>query len=326
MSIEEFAEVIVMGVKAKLGSGYAVGTHRFPGINSVAFTGLLIGAGTQACLPVINLDGYYHKMYQNGIPINMVLEDILQTYRTKPELPLFNEELLEDFAKMKPCVMFKIISRERNQKLLGDMPYMECMNLAAVFFLFLSRNEHGQMVVPIHNFHMNLWGTNKDELWEAALVNTQREYPYQIQSLDEIVGNLAKSVMGDEYEEELVSELFGLREERKYPLYRLSNQLATNGAGAFLYPGVLHAFAESQGYDLAILPSSIHEVLLCPMKNDCDLEELRQLVTGVNEFEVEEDEVLAECIYTYCRKDDTIRLMQEGVESRWVCHSIPAAT
>ena len=71
---------------------------------------------------------------------------------------------------------------------------------------------------------------------------------------------------------------------------------------------MLKEFADSQGSDLVILPSSIHEVLLVPYKERLDFEYLRQMVRNINGLEVPPEDQLSDEVYLYERGRDAIRI------------------
>jgi hypothetical protein len=70
----------------------------------------------------------------------------------------------------------------------------------------------------------------------------------------------------------------------------------------------LRDFSVALGYDLYILPSSIHEVILLPMLDNYDREELEKMVREVNQESVSQEELLSEHVYTFYRKDGFISM------------------
>ena len=56
----------------------------------------------------------------------------------------------------------------------------------------------------------------------------------------------------------------GLPKGEQEILYVLTNKQAVHGAAVMLYEGELRKVSDRLGGDLAILPSSLHEVLLRP--------------------------------------------------------------
>ena len=85
-------------------------------------------------------------------------------------------------------------------------------------------------------------------------------------------------------------------------MYVLTNLLKRYGAAALLYPGTLKKAGEVLGSDFAILPSSIHEVLLLPDDKAQNYDFYRQMVSEVNRTQVDPEEVLSFNLYRYDRE------------------------
>ncbi|WP_318063292.1 DUF5688 family protein [Clostridium boliviensis] len=79
--------------------------------------------------------------------------------------------------------------------------------------------------------------------------------------------------------------------EGRVPLYVLSNSRQVNGGSCILYDNCLKRFASEQGTDIIILPSSVHEMLLIPVKKAVSYEELSAMVTEINQSEVSEEDI-----------------------------------
>jgi hypothetical protein len=91
-------------------------------------------------------------------------------------------------------------------------------------------------------------------------------------------------------------------------MYILSNEKGIHGASSLLYMDVIREFAELLNSDLFILPSSIHEIILMPVKNPNDKEKLQRMVKEVNDILVPLEEVLSDNVYIYSLEMDHIVL------------------
>ena len=92
-------------------------------------------------------------------------------------------------------------------------------------------------------------------------------------------------------------------------MYVLTNKTMLNGASTMMYYGVLDSIADKIGHDLYILPSSIHELILVPVKSGYKADELKKMVCQVNSDEVSDNEILSDSVYCYSRKDRQIHLV-----------------
>lgn len=70
--------------------------------------------------------------------------------------------------------------------------------------------------------------------------------------------------------------------------------------------GVIKLLGDMDG-DYYILPSSIHEIILCPADGK-KAEELKRMVYGINRLVVREEEVLSDSVYYYHAGSGTVDL------------------
>ena len=76
-----------------------------------------------------------------------------------------------------------------------------------------------------------------------------------------------------------------------------------------LYPDELKLFAEKTGSDLFVLPSSVHEVILIPEKSNLNPQSFLDIVAEINHSQVPEEEVLADSVFFYNKKEDALYLL-----------------
>ena len=93
----------------------------------------------------------------------------------------------------------------------------------------------------------------------------------------------------------------GLEENVESEMYVLSNSRNDYGASVVAYEGVLEEIGRNWNRDFVILPSSIHEVILCPIREEMNVHDLVEMVKEINETEVREEEVLSDHVYWYER-------------------------
>lgn len=96
------------------------------------------------------------------------------------------------------------------------------------------------------------------------------------------------------------------------PLYVLTNTYRTNGATVLLYDDILKELSDLFEKDLIILPSSIHEVLiLAADENDGqNLDHYTAMVKEVNASQLQDEEILSDHAYYYCRHSHLLTMPQ----------------
>ena len=119
----------------------------------------------------------------------------------------------------------------------------------------------------------------------------------------QIIVNVAKGIEDVTYK--TLSDII----EEEIPLFVMSNGDYMNGASVILYKDVLRDFAKYMEYDLYILPSSIHEVIIL-LDNEYAKapEELARMVRETNRIVVDREEILSDHVYYYDREKDEIRI------------------
>ena len=92
-------------------------------------------------------------------------------------------------------------------------------------------------------------------------------------------------------------------------LFVLSNKSRLFGAACLLYEELLSSFADMLQDDFYILPSSIHEVLLLPVKKSPPLSSLLEMVQDINQTEVVPEDVLSNHIYLYQSRENRLGIV-----------------
>lgn len=308
MRFYEFTKEIEKEMNAYMDGKAEVHTSTIQKNNGVKMEGLVIREKGERVAPTIYLNCFYERFLQ-GMEIEDVIKEIYTIYKSCKNHPLEDAEFFSDYEQVKKRVVYKLIHKERNRKLLEDVPYIPYLDLAIVFYCIVFRQEYGNATILIHKEHIKMWNVTVEELYEQASRNTPVLLPYFIKSIEEI--------MGEQFEEKLPKE--GKEYVRKamdavkpasgqISMYVLSNQEKLYGAASILYPNLLKNFAIACGRDFYILPSSVHEVILVPEYDSRDLEGMSEMVKEINELEVAEEEILSDHAYYYDKEEERILL------------------
>ena len=101
----------------------------------------------------------------------------------------------------------------------------------------------------------------------------------------------------------MIEEVFPVEwEGEREILYVLSNRLRSFGAAAVLYEERLEMIGEVLGENYYVLPSSVHEVIIIPESDAPGQKKLSEIVTEINETQVDDEEVLSNNAYYYDRE------------------------
>lgn len=315
MVYETFQNAVTSELKNRLGADYQLLVQKVPKNNGRVLDGLSICQKGKNIAPTIYLNSYFEQ-YQAGRSLESLIQEILRIYTENSDIPHTDFSILNDFSRLKDKVAYKLIHTQSNEELLKDIPSIPYLDLSIVFYLFLERNEYGQMTALIHNNNLAMWNTNLEELYQLASHNTPRLFPSDLKSMAQVMSDMVcqrESIENKDEIQDLIHRF--LFSQDVSPLYVLTNRSGVNGACAMLYPKVLKDFASQLNQDLVILPSSIHEVLLLPYEETISFQELSDMVTQINQAEVPVEDRLSNHVYFYSRETDNVLMIQDSASS-----------
>lgn len=293
MDYNEFLQEIVRKLQGKVDGDVRAETIKKN--NSVNMDGLLIREKGRNLSPVIYLSPYY-RSYLNGGDMEQIADDIYGCHLKGRPADNFDISCFTDFEQVKSRIVYRLVNYEKNKPLLKEVPYRKYLDLAIVFcFLACDAGDKWQASILIRNEHLAYWNVSAEEVAGMAYENTPRLLKHDFVSMRQVVDGLCKCETDREISG---TDMAGIPE-----MVILTNRSRLNGAACILYPGILKEFADKTGSNFVILPSSIHEVILVPVKEDKlpDRESFCRIINEVNEAEVEDMEVLSDHPYFYNR-------------------------
>lgn len=294
----EFKQHILSDLQERLGSDVRVTIQDIIKNNDTHLDGLTILSSRCNLSPTIYLN-YYFKQYENGRTLSDIVEDILKVYHDNCPSANIDISFFTDYDKVKSRIIFKLVNYERNRELLREVPHYRFLDLSIVFNCLVDSSTSGSATILIHNHHLNYWGITKDDLYALAQQNTPRLLAYELRNMTDIL----KELLADEA---LPAETPD--DAMAYPMYVLTNRYKLNGSGCILYQNLLRDFANRLGSDLFILPSSVHEVLIIPVKSQTCPQELSDMVKDVNSSQLSREEVLSDHVYYFSRESGQITM------------------
>ena len=295
MDYTEFKEALKNLVQEKSDSDMKVEIVQIIKNNQIKSENLTYKSRNYNLFPSIRLEELYQKYQEYGMDwcVDMAVS-ILKNVKRIDE-----DQLMESWESAKGRIVVELINESWNQELLEEIPYEAFLDLAVIYRLKMWECKSGDVVHTVTNEMMEHWNITEEELYETALTNLQKEE-------FEIIG--LHQVLQDMIEEHIDVEQKGEFHEWAYVF---TNQSRIKGAAAMLCTDLLNSFAEAQGSDLFILPSSVNEVILLPVKEDENTAELRRIVRETNEGIVNKEEWLSDEVYYFRRSTGAVELIPE---------------
>ena len=261
--------------------------------NDVQLTGLMIRLVENNIAPFIYLDRYYEQ-YQNGMELPDIMKDIAELRVSSEQSVKLDISRITDFNQVKDNIICKLINGDMNEEYLADKPYTQIEDMAVIYVIDLGSGAEGHMSSPITYDLMKRYGVDTQMLHEIAIHNLAKS---------EIVFKSMKDALMEIMfpdgvpEEDPLAEILSAEDE--IPMYVLSNAEKLNGAASVLDKDTMETISEMLGGDFVVIPSSIHEVIILPMDDNVDKDELEGIIREVNTGQVAPEERLSYHAYQY---------------------------
>lgn len=236
--------------------------------------------------PTVYVKEYYREELTDA-ELGPIADRVLETLR---ECRMFSSQNLEqilDFEKLKERIRCRLISREKNEELLKEVPWMPWLDLAVVFHFQVPEEMVAHATALIRTGHMEFWEVTQEELSRTAVENMAKEQVFFAPM-------------------EHFMECAGF-EPMSSGMHVLSNAQKEYGAAVILDPLVQRMCRERLGEDYYVIPSSVHELLLLPESLSTGRGDLDRLIREVNTSCVSPEEYLSSHAYFYCRAEGTLR-------------------
>lgn len=295
--------------------------------NGVVLNGLVIMEKQHHITPTIYLEGFYEE-YKGGRNFIEVVLKIIQLYERSRIEQGGSMDFFKDYEQVRKKIYYKLINAGKNKELLEEAPYIPYLDLAIVFYYDCSNELFGNAAILIKNSHLKMWNVDVYELYKEAVINTPKNNPYEIKTMEEVMKEILIESMKEELSngmekesreeeflsaegmDELAKQLIGQTEktDNQTPMYVLSNTERIHGAACILYGHLLEDISKKINDNLYILPSSVHEMIIIPASFAGKTSDLKLMVEEINETQVEEEEVLSNSVYFFNRSTKKLEM------------------
>ncbi len=292
MDIAEFKTWAAEEIKRRLPEDYAAAEVRVRSVRKLgsSHTGLSVRRDGQSGAPEIDLDEFF-KLYKSGVSADDIISYMARM--AVMELPVIDESLLEDYAKVRERLFIRLSSLSRNRDLTEGIPHRVIDDMLLTYHILTGRQGSDMWSAMIDSGMLRGYGISEEQLYGDALENSSRMFPAKLDRMSSI--------------------LHSSEDDDGLGMVVLTNDANSYGAAAVLYPGMLEEAAEQLGGDIYIIPSSIHEMILMPAAMVQDAERLEMTHRFLNMTEVEEKDRLSDHIYHY---DDRRHLFERAGKNR----------
>lgn len=289
ITVKELEQVIVNELRELLPEDHVVEVKDVAKNNGTTLRAIMVELDNKVAGAIFYIEDLY-KRYQDGEDIFNIIKYMTTVVKERPPIDFLEDtEGITDFARVKSRIGFRLVNKDLNKKLLEDVPYITICDLAVIFQVSVPGLEEDDLSASfiIKRPLMKMWEISVAELAEVAFKNAPIIEPPIIRKMSDIL----RGMLGDSAGVDQISD--------DCDMWVMSNRKGVHGASVLLYPGVLKELAILLESDLIIFPSSIHEVIVVPKSDYCDLECYKEMVTAINATEVDPQDVLSDNVYVY---------------------------
>lgn len=298
MSFEEFTEDVLKEISMKMGEAFQVRKHDVVKNNDVKQTGIEVVKEEADIGPCVYLDELYREYKADGMKFGEAVDEVYRMIlKCEEDAPDFDIAGFREWGTVHGDIYPKLVNAKQNKELLEKIPHRNFMDLAVVYYAVA--RDHAQKdigTILIYNGHMEIWGQEEENLYRTAMMNMCADGEADFTDIRTIV-------------ERMTGISFPDNDSRDPDMYVLTNSRRRFGAAEILDKKILRMVADHVGDGFIVLPSSVHETLVMPSKDETEYEELAHMVRMVNDTQVEAEERLSDHVYVYSREEETLQIV-----------------
>jgi len=307
LSKKEFIDVIHAEFIKVVGDVYTVERMVVSKNNCTEKVGLVFKSKESegvSTAPVFYIGDYYAR-YTSGALVSdivkVVLDELNLTFKSRT---VRNTKFLLDFEEVKDKIIMSVVSKDRNLKMLEELPHIDYLNLAIIFSILVDRYDGGIYTAKINKSLLKTWDVEEEGLLSLAINNSVNLFPPSLFMLDDVIISTI--------DEKDPVDLLSVKTElmcNMSSMFMLTNSVRIEGASTILYPGLLKQVADMLNSDLIVFPSSIHEILITRFDESFDISELKAIVKDVNKSAVRDEDILSSTPYLYRRATNDLAII-----------------
>ena len=216
------------------------------------------------CVPFVSpalLDELYGH-YLDGRPledIHTVIRKVCETLLETGEEEFRMQDMT--FEEVKDRIVCHVFSNEMCVRLPEAQVYDDYTYFKALYYAVTEYDDGRVLVVPITNTHLEKWGKDRDDIFDAAMEN-QLKGGILLLSVDEACNHDVREY-GKLNCYDTGRSMVGLEQETIFILTSRSLQFAVS---LMLNDRVLSKVRKILGKNFFVLPGSVHEALIIPEK------------------------------------------------------------
>lgn len=302
MSFEEFTDHILQEICVRADGAFQVKKHDVIKNNNVKQTGITVMKEGVDIEPCVYLDELYREYETDGMKLDEVVDEVYKMIlKCEEDMPDVDLSGFRNWETVHGDIYPKLVNAEQNKELLEKIPHRNFMDLAVVYYA-VARNQAQEDIgtILIYNGHMEIWGQEEENLYQTAMRNMRADGEADFVTLESVVKHILRGItLPDDESKDL----------RSKNMYILTNHRRCFGAAEILDKKTLRTIADQIGDRFIVLPSSVHETIVLPPKEEAEYRRLADMVREVNDTQVDVDERLSYHVYVYNRDEEILKIV-----------------
>lgn len=302
MSFEEFTENILQEIRVRVDGAFQVKKHDVTKNNNVKQTGIAVVKEGTDIGPCVYLDKLYREYESDGMKFDEIVDEVYRLIlKYDEDMPDVDISGFRNWETVRKDVYAKLINAEQNKEQLREIPHRMFLDLAVVYYA-VARDHAQQEVgtVLIRKVHTEEWGQEEENLYQTAMRNMRADGEADFFTIETVV----KHILPD-----ITFPTKKGKDSQCSNMYILTNHRRRFGAAEILDKKTLQMVADKVGDGFIVLPSSVHETIVLPPKDETQYGWFADMVREVNDTQVDVEERLSYHVYVYSRDEETLRIV-----------------
>lgn len=243
--------------------------------------------------PVFYMENLY-SFYKDGIGMRGIMQYVADTIFCVQKRD--EEQFDFDLHRYKDCIIMQLVNQEWNEEFLKTIPNRPFLNLAIIYRVVIYDKDGKWSGIIVTNDIMNEWKLTEKELYEIAWKHTRDTMNFGLKYFTEVSST----------DKELNKQLEDFNKRIRF----LTSENMQFGAVVMLYPDILEMTAEKLGGSFAIIPSSVHELIVLKEEKD-EAKNWRSIVRSINGNPevISAGDKLSDDIYYYDAEEKTVTVL-----------------
>lgn len=301
MSFEKFTEDVLKEIRVKTGGTYQIRKRDVVKNNDVKLTGIEVVKEYADIGPCVYLDEFYREYKAGGMKFDEIVDEVCRLIRKhEEEAPDVDLSGFRNWETVREDIYPKLVNAKQNKELLEKIPHRDFMDLAVVYYAVVKDSAREDIgTILIYNGHMEMWGQEEENLYQTAMMNMRADGEADFTDIKIIVERITGISFTKKDDDAL----------KDTDMYVLTNSRRCFGAAEILDKKTMRTIADKVGDRFIVLPSSVHETIVLPPKDETEYKWLATQVQEVNDSQVDIEERLSYHVYVYSRDEETLQIV-----------------